>query len=65
MSFGSRVKKPLKVQTLEIPSVHLIQHFQAFLLAGGLIARDHVITDYNLPKTIKLKLQKVKTISDG
>ena len=61
MSFGQKVRRSSKEKILEISTEHLIQHIQAFCLAGGLIARDEVIVaDYfMLPTHIKVKLRKV------
>jgi len=49
---------------VEVYSTHLLQHFHAFLLAGGLIERDEVIVDNTLPKIVQVTLKKVK-IEDG
>lgn len=64
MSFGSKVRKRSKERTLEVSSTHLIQHFHAFLMAGGLIARDEIVVDYALPKSIPITIKKV-TIKNG
>jgi len=72
MSFGSKVRRPSKVRTLEVSEDHLMQHLHSFMLASGLIARDEVIADYIFPRGqstvssyinpnyIYVKLKKVK-----
>lgn len=72
MSFGSKVRRPSKVRTLEVSEDHLMQHLHSFMLASGLIARDEVISDcifpkgqstvstYINPNYIYVKLKKVK-----
>jgi len=64
MSFGNKVRRRSKERTLEVSTNHLIQHFNAFLLASGLIARDEIIEEYILPEIIRIKLKKVP-IEDG
>ncbi len=64
MSFGNKVRRRSKERMVEVHSTHLLQHFHAFLLAGGLIERDEVIVDNTLPKTVQVTLKKVK-IEDG
>lgn len=59
MSFGSKVRKKSKERILEVSSDHLMMHLQAFMLAGGLIARDEVVADYILPDYITVRLKKV------
>jgi len=64
MSFGNKVRRRSKERIVEVYSTHLIQHFHAFLLAGGLIERDEVIVDNTLPETVQVTLKKVR-IEDG
>lgn len=64
MSFGQRVTRSKKERTIEVHAAHLMEHFRAFLLAGGLIARDEVLYYTNLPTYIEVKLKKVKTKKD-
>lgn len=68
MSLGNKVRKQSKVRTIEVSTEHLAEHIHSFLLAGGLIARDEVISDTVFPSTtsmldreyIYITLKKVK-----
>ena len=65
MSFGSSVNKPRKERMIQVSADHLMDHFHAFLLAGGLIGRDEVILGYNLPNTINITFKKVTKDGEG
>jgi hypothetical protein len=64
MPFGQKVRKPSKVRTLSVDSRHLLDHFHAFLLAGGLITRGNIVVESNLPKIVLLTFEKDLT-EDG